>query len=199
MVFCSRKKIIFIHIPRCGGTSVERALNMFISVEHGWGLKNDRAMHHYLCSDYISLLGRETFYSYYKFAIVRNPYTRLISEYHWCPIKGMGSKSRQNMDDFINDCRDIVEREDYYRTTYHDHMMPQHKFIYDANYNLMVDEVFYFERYDEVASMLNSRFDASVKKYQAGDYDKSLTLNPQQKERVYNIYKKDFELLGYEK
>ena len=103
------------------------------------------------------------------------------------------------MDDFINDCRNIFGREDYCRTIYPDHMMPQHKFICDADYNLMLDKVFYFEIYDEVASMLNSRFDVSVKKYQNGKYDKSLTLNSQQKECEYNIYKKEFKLLGYEK
>lgn len=214
--------MIFIHVPRCGGTSVELALNMFYLLEdgykqrldkairhhyskvyhrckYGYGIINGKAMQHYLYSDYIKLLGKAVFDAYYKFAIVRNPYTRFISVYHWCQIEGTGNIAGQGMNEFISYCEKIVKREDYALTVYHDHMIPQHKFIYDDNDNLMVDEVFGFERYDKVEKMLNDRCGVVPKKEFAGSYDKSFSLTMEQKKRIYDLYKKDFELLHYEK
>lgn len=198
MVFCCKKELIFIHIPKCGGTSVENALNMTNRLGHGYGIKNGKAMQHYSYSDYQEMLGDEAFDRYYKFAIVRNPYTRFMSEYHWCEIKDVGRRCGQDMNCFITYCEGIVERGDYHLTIYHDHIMPQYKYIYDNNDRLIVDKVFKIENYNEVEKMLNDRYKVLLKeKALVGNYDGSFRLTEKQKKRVYKMYKKDFELFGY--
>jgi len=214
------KKLIFIHIPRCGGTSVELALKMFYFLDdgykqrfdkairhffaekyyrymYGYGIKDGKAMQHFLYSDYIKLLGKKAFDGYYKFAIVRNPYTRFVSTYHWCQIEGIGKIAGQSIDDFISYCEEIVKKGYYNLTIYHDHMIPQYKFIYDDNNKLMVDDLFRVERYGEVVKMLKDRYGVSPKKEFAAGYDKAFSLTSSQKKRIYNIYKRDFELLKY--
>jgi len=197
MVFCRKKEFIFVHIPKCGGSTVEAAFNM-LNVKHGYGIKNGKAMQHYLYSDYRAMLGEEAFDRYYKFAIVRNPYTRFISEYHWCEIENVGKACGQNIDDFIMYCEEIIEQEDYCATVYHDHFRPQYKYIYDDRGRLMVDKVFKIEEYEEVERMLYDKYKIRIKeKVLVGNYDRSANLTEKQKKRVYKMCQKDFELLGY--
>lgn len=61
-------KLIFIHINRTGGVSVETAFEQPI-------------MDHRLPRDFIKEYGRDTWDNYYKFAIVRNPWDRMVSVY----------------------------------------------------------------------------------------------------------------------
>tara|TARA_R110002167_G_scaffold337281_1_gene544752 strand:- start:1942 stop:2568 length:627 start_codon:yes stop_codon:yes gene_type:complete len=67
-----KKKVIFLHIPKTGGTSVEQVLGRdpiqetFYQHDHLVYYKSD-------CSN--------AYRSYYKFTIVRNPWDRVVSSY----------------------------------------------------------------------------------------------------------------------
>ena len=63
-----KHKFIFIHIPKCGGSSVENLL--------GWRGTRHSTMEFYM-KKYASLNLNE----YYKFTFVRNPWARLVSWY----------------------------------------------------------------------------------------------------------------------
>ena len=69
------KKIIFIHIPRTGGTSVEKYFNFKTSTD--WKIKT---------AQHLTLAEYDNHYDldkYFKFTIVRNPWDRLVSWYLW--------------------------------------------------------------------------------------------------------------------
>lgn len=70
-MICHQRKLIFIHIPKTGGTSIEIALG-----QEQCGLQK-----HELPSNIIWDYGRELWKSYYKFTFVRNPWDRLVSWY----------------------------------------------------------------------------------------------------------------------
>jgi len=63
-------RCIYIHIPKTGGNSVNRALGV------EWQDHKDLAM--YACE-----LTPGAFASFYKFAIVRNPWSRIFSDYNY--------------------------------------------------------------------------------------------------------------------
>lgn len=63
-------KSIFIHVPKCGGTSIEHVLQNESFVHE----KHYHTSHRELNKNYNS---------YYKFAFVRNPYDKIVSEYKW--------------------------------------------------------------------------------------------------------------------
>jgi chondroitin 4-sulfotransferase 11 len=67
-------RCIFIHIPRTGGKSVQR----FFGTK--WQDHKD-------ISRYADELNPEIFASYYKFAVVRNPWDRLVSDYNFQKMK----------------------------------------------------------------------------------------------------------------
>ena len=64
-------KFIFIHIPKCGGTSIERFFKM----------KLPRQGAHLNLKYYKK--NTENYETYFKFTIVRNPWDKMVSEYKW--------------------------------------------------------------------------------------------------------------------
>ena len=82
----SRKhKFIFIHIPKTGGTSIERALdgNVRSEKDASSDLGNTYSEYkHWKTSDYETNCP-ELFDCYFKFMFIRNPWDRLVSRYEW--------------------------------------------------------------------------------------------------------------------
>ncbi len=199
MVHSHDKKIIFIHIPKCGGTSIEFAFDLK-TPKDGYGIKNRKAMQHYLWHDYKRELGDKIFNNYFKFAIVRNPYTRFISEYYWCSISKIGNKGGQSIDSFITYCKGIVDKRQYNKTAHHDHFMPQYLYVYDDNDSLKVNKLFKYENYQAVQKFMLNKYNVKVGHVMKGKYDKNkVILTQSQKDRIYEIYKQDFIRFGYQK
>lgn len=67
-----KHKCIFIHIPRTGGTSIER------SIRSDWTWKNFPTEKHILAST-AKRLYKDYWNDYFKFSFVRNPWSRMVS------------------------------------------------------------------------------------------------------------------------
>ena len=63
-------RFIYIHIPKTAGNSVNRVFGI------GWDNHKD-------LQRYAAELPSETLAGYYKFAIVRNPWERILSDYNY--------------------------------------------------------------------------------------------------------------------
>ena len=105
------------------------------------------------------------------------------------------------MDNFLEYVNKIVRKGNYIGNLYNDHFIPQYKFICDDNHIVKVDKLFNFDRYEEVDEFLLEKFGVTDKKiYLKGGYKKNdIILMDIQKEKIYEIYKKDFEIFGYDK
>ena len=126
---CPRRNlnILFIHIPKCGGGSVEKFLKLNGFLQH---LKSiDASFNSVLkCSpqhfhgEILMVLFKEQLLDY-SFAIVRHPVARLVSEYKWriChPLAALG----------FNEWYRVVREE--YKTDnyiYDNHLRPQVEFL----------------------------------------------------------------------
>ncbi|WOO42037.1 sulfotransferase family 2 domain-containing protein [Rubellicoccus peritrichatus] len=75
-MICHEHKFIFVHIPKTGGTSIRRAL------PEGDDCSVDGSPHGTLAM-YHKHYGEPIFSSYFKFAITRNPWDRVVSAYHF--------------------------------------------------------------------------------------------------------------------
>jgi hypothetical protein len=78
-------RILFLHIPKCGGTSIEKLFQKsgcstsFLASNR---LPELRVSPQHFCPATIeAILGKENFY--YTFTVVRNPYDRIESEYRY--------------------------------------------------------------------------------------------------------------------
>lgn len=157
--------VVFVHIPRTAGTSVERVLDGYdrkpsdppdYEVAWGWDPSSNRWMQHLTLQEMLmtGLLTRHEFDSFTKFAIVRNPYDRCLSDYqhlrrHVGPI-GSFRQMVERGGRWEHALTDRTSRD--YRG---DHLRQQYDFV-TIDGQVAVDFVGRFERLDEVARFLRT-------------------------------------------
>lgn len=78
-----QKKFIFFHNSRTGGTSIEKALGKYAEYSPSNKAEKPEFRKHALLPLIRDRVGEEIFKSYFKFAFVRNPFSRLYSKYRW--------------------------------------------------------------------------------------------------------------------
>ena len=139
-------KCIFVHIPKAGGTSIEFALDMRRK-DHNtfFGFADpDYVKKHALSSNFLqhlklqelsSLLPAKVFSNYFKFAFVRNPWDRVLSNYfdktHSIPF----GYQNVSFEKFVYKLKDIHDT----------HVQPQCRFLIDQDNNIGVDFVGKYE------------------------------------------------------
>ena len=87
----SRKhKYIFVHIPKCGGTSIEKLLLRLEGISLPEGDKPLKYLSKSAGDEYLLGRGRQHMAigqfpdtCYFSFSFVRNPWSRMVSEYTW--------------------------------------------------------------------------------------------------------------------
>ena len=194
-----QKKLCFVHIPKTGGTGIEMQLQIMNKKKNLWGKHKGRARQHYLWFEYKKVLN-DDYNNFFKFTLIRNPYSRFISEYYYS--SDFGFKNHQSFDDFIETAKDIIENNKYYDNLKNDHFIPQSEFIYDISNNLMIDKIFRLENIQELGyylvenNYLNNYENKIVNKSHRKKLKKE-NLTKEQKDKIYNLYKRDFLLLNY--
>lgn len=133
---------IFIHIPRSGGTSIEKKLgidsikklkktdqhNLFYGYD-----EEENELDHASSIFIIRKIGKESFENHFSFAFTRNPFTRLISQYNYCkqqPHNSFFVGLPNNFKDFIYA---IKRYHPFFSQMPHSmvsHYLPQHSFVY---------------------------------------------------------------------
>ena len=190
MVYCTKRKLLFVHIPKTGGTSIESQMGALNKKGCGYGITKGKAMQHYTvneCREHFPITD-----DYWSFSIVRDPYTRFVSDYHW----NKGHCKCKSVDEFLCLAERVVKGDLYSENVYYDHFMPQHKFLCDVSGNVLVDRVFRFEIFKDISSEPRLKIINTNTKRNKGSSNK-IQLNEEQKSRVRQLYAKDFELFGY--
>lgn len=154
---------IFVHIPKTGGQSIE---NFFLSL-HGLDWENrsplllrfnedpklgPERLAHLMAFEYLQLgyISQSEFDFYYKFAFVRNPFSRLVSEWKYRNHdKSMSFKT------FV--MTSLPPKSNY--TDAYRHIIPQYNYVYDNKGELLVDYIGKLENFqkdfDVICSNLN--------------------------------------------
>ena len=147
---------LFVHIPKVAGQSVEAVFLARAGLD--WGQRErfllkpntDPALGpprlaHLTASEYIELgyLSETEFASMFSFAFVRNPWDRLVSEYLY-------RKYPYSFETFLLKHFPKAEDDDYTlgRDLYR-HVIPQAKFLYNNEGELLVDFIGKFESLEE--------------------------------------------------
>ena len=172
----------------------------FFDKENIWGVRKGKALQHLTYQEVINekYLTEEKLNSLIKFCIVRNPYDRMISAYHF-----IGGNSK--FSDFVKYVH--LEVNNYYRKNIEPFVviMPQIEFIIDAKGDIKVENILYFENLNkdfkdfcdknslELGEIPHinrrNRNKSSIKEY----YNQELA------DIVYEMYRLDFKIFGYKK
>ena len=154
---------IFVHIPKVAGQSIE---NFFLKLHNlDWNTreplllkynpdptKGPERLAHLLAEEYVNCghTPKHTFDSYFKFAFVRNPWDRLVSEFTY-------REDYQGLT-FKHFVMNRLPKESQYTDSYR-HIMPQTKFVFNNEGKQLVDFIGRFENLQQdfayVCSKLN--------------------------------------------
>lgn len=232
--------MIFIHIPKTGGTSIEYVLGMHgdknnIGIEPYENQKKNyqalfgKGLQHLTCKEVFTILSRrlnsETGFGnklkeglgrmlsgpnpdydkiskrlldeYYVFSIVRNPYDRLVSEIAWTAGRW---KAREQLDFELFRER-VIDILTMPAKKIPERYKPQHDYVLIDGKKYMHD-VFHYENLRTIAETLKEKVGISEDiphrmRSNHGSWENYY--NPDLRELVYNHYKMDFELFGYDR
>lgn len=211
------KKIIFVHVPRTGGETIE---NYFLA-EMGLDQRMRPALllrekledeqgppqlSHLTASQYTeyAYLSKSEFKQYYKFSVVRNPWSRVVSFYHY-----LGYATKMSFDSFV-----LEQLDELFSTPKLDWFVaPSSDFIYSNNDELLVDFVGRFECYQHDFGVLASKLKTTqvnlpiINSSSATQSALSSSYQPKPsyqsyyslecRDKVALLYKRDVEILGY--
>lgn len=186
-------KAVFLHVPKTGGTAVRRMLgiNQFSS--------EDPALipspQHLTCALLRLAIGPQKYDRYFKFTFVRNPWSRLVSDYFWRQA-APGRITDMTFPEFTARAEAVVSAGRFYDRPFDDHFIPQ------VEYTKKVDRVFRFEAFAEgirsAAGLLGVEI-GDVPEKKARPYDAYWTFyDAASKARVEKIYRRDIDAFGYQ-
>ncbi len=203
MPYYKEKNILFIHIPKTGGTVIEKT----IKKKYNETLHCGQPYNNLLSYPYNKKSLQHQFYTtLYKyrdqleidfdnvkiFTVVRNPYDRIISDLFW------SNKIKKHFT--ANRVYNIIKNNYLNRNDLDNHNEPQYKFITDENLKLIPNiKIFKCETLNESNDELNKflEFNIDIKRKNINK-DYSRYLNKGSIALINKFYKKDFELFNYD-
>lgn len=219
MIISHRKKFIFIHIYKTGGTSVTSLFLPYarfierISTQYWFTRKSISVINkvfklanygnkwingvnkHATALELKNYLGEDLYNNYFKFVFVRNPYDMQVSLYHYI---------KQDKDHHDNTIANQLSFKAFVLREIENKAPLQSSFIVDKNGNKIVDYIGKTETLNESLSNIADKvhipympapyLNKSIRKKEYMEYyDDDL------KELVYYYYKKDFDMFGYDR
>ena len=200
-------KIIFVHIPKTGGASIEKSLGIFGNDNNGnlepnfeilYGQTKDKILQH-LKIEEIKKLKKKEFETFKLVSFVRNPYERVLSKYYHDvkiarPDKPGSTRDCNNFNDWIIKHQRGLSK--FLRT--------QYSYVYDKNGNNLADFIGKFENFENDVQIIKEKLGLKAKLEHKNknpikkDIDWLSEYTQQGLEIVNRTYLCDFKVFNYE-
>lgn len=211
-MICRDRNLIFIHIPKTGGTSIEDMLWPGPRGEddlwQGAGPDGRNAyqtggLQHLTAKFIRDHVGEDVFNACYRFALVRDPVDRLISQFNYLNTKDMADRllglgPARTFSDYLDGIAQVA----------HVQWMPQMDFLYDDDQTLLA-QTFKLEHLDSQFSAIAAKTGLTAAKplhvnaTPHGDVPEGWViarrsdLTHSHLARISEMYRRDFEDLNY--
>jgi len=208
-----KQKAIFIHIPKCGGISIEHTLYdalsptdvlfddmKVIQAKPNYERYENLSPHSFL-PDYRRYYGTEGIKDFFVFSFVRNPWRRMVSHYEYLVIdinwhKKVGDNDKLSFSEFLQ-----VYESDIIPWT----VLNYDQYLYD--HRSVINFVGKLENIDEDMKKIGEKINLDLSNVLHMNKTKEKIklysdwkdyYNPWAKDKVYQMWKKDIEKYGYE-
>ena len=212
LIISKKYKYIFFHLPKNAGVSISRTLisqekslqfkryisylfrkifqtrdNFYFSLEQR---KFVFFKSHISCEDFFNIFGEDIFADYYKFAVVRNPWDRMVSRYFY--TKKITNKFNQmSFDDFL--------KYDFEKNLY---TINQYNFCLDKNKKICLNKIIKFETLYEDFNIVTSKIfqkQNMIKHLNKSEHKNYREYyNKDRRDKVFKFCKKDIDYFNYE-
>lgn len=212
LVISKKHKYIFFHLPKNAGVSISKTL---INQEKSLKIKryfsyvcrkllkkkdnfyfslSDKELiffnSHITCYNFFDIFNKKVFNDYFKFAVIRNPWDRMVSRYFYS--KKIDSKFKNfSFEDFIN--FDLEKNM---------HVLNQYEFCTKDKVNFCLDKIIKFENinddFNQISSIIfgNKNLLNHSNKTDHSDYREYY--NDNLKDKIYRNFKKDLNFFNYD-
>lgn len=202
MPYYPELNVLFIHIPKTGGSKIENKLKKIYKEELFSMIPNDifpepyqnKSLQHQL---YVTLQKFPKLINFDLekvkiFTVIRNPYNRMISGLFWRKLIKKTSKP--------DEVFEVIKNKYLYRNDLDNHNLPQHKFITDSKGKLIPGiRIFHTETLNEDNEELNLFLGAEIDIFhKKANTDYSKYLNNDSIQLINEFYQRDFELFNFE-
>jgi len=164
-MICREYNCLFVHIPKTAGQSIEqffmdrldldwdRDRESLLLQSNDDPARGTEKLAHLSASEYVDCghVSRQDFTRFFKFSFVRNPWSRILSEYRY-----RNYFHHRSFRDFVLNKLPSPGWDDKYR-----HVMPQYDMLHDRQGNLLVDFVGRFESLQQDFDQVCQRLDIS--------------------------------------
>ncbi len=188
-------KVIYIHIPKCAGQSIEKALFQ------------EKVGHNKLW--YYQYWDEKKYNQYYRFSFVRNPWERMVSAFFFLKQGGRnvsdkkwGETVLKDVDSFEDFVLLMKENKQFKKTVLKkDHFIPQYVFLENLSNKIDIDFIGKVENLQDDFKLLCKQLNIKetslphVNKSKHEQYAKYYSKKT--KDIVASIYKKDISLFSY--
>jgi len=202
-----KHKAIFVHIPKTAGQSIEQVFvddlgltweergPLLLRYNSDAALGPERLAHLY-ADEYVELghIDQDQFSRYFKFAVVRNPYDRILSEYRYRKFHRTGPLWWFLRKHYDNDRTDMAR-----------HVAPQVRYLLDTDGHCLVDKIVHFESLNDQIAPVFAHIFGEVRHLPLRNKSKHERrrlsrhdLSAKNRALIHEMYRADFEFLGYD-
>ena len=192
-----RHNAYFIHVPKTGGTTIRTSIAKYgfnsFNLHQAKDKSNDDKTGAYKLGTVRRAkrgINQEDWENNFKFAFVRNPYSRAVSNYYF-----LNFYKKMNFNDFLK--KELTQNKDIWH-----HKLTQSEHLYDENKNITIDFIGRFENiqedFDKICKKLKIPcFKLPHKKSSKIDENRKKCLTEENKKIIYDLYKEDFINFNY--
>lgn len=225
MIVNHTHKFIFVHVPKSAGTSVTELFSQYSTYRDlevggtllGEALQNEFKRRfgltkHATAAEIREVVGDELWSSYFTFGVVRNPYARAQSTFHFMKRwRGNKEMDRLKFLEKMPDFRSYALSPKMKKKAAHRLLWSQTQWLCDADGQPVVNRVARLESLDDDLAQIQAAIPGLVqgadvaqsapkKNKSAADDDALLQLlrdDPEVEQALYEAYEDDFKAFGY--